>query len=77
MFSAQSFAWCSVGFAVLAAALWAASALVNLPVVRSTYDGIDGLEPFQAAIKKAARLNMLAAASAAISALCQAVSLAL
>jgi len=76
MIGAQSLTWCSVGFAALAAILWAASAMVNLPVVRSTYDGIDGLELFHAAMKKAARLNMLAAASAAASALCSALALA-
>lgn len=73
---AQCLSWLSAAFSLLAAILWAASALVNLPVVRSTYEGIDGLEPFQTAMKKAARLNMFAAAFAAVSALCQALSLA-
>lgn len=76
MISAQCLAWLSVGFAGLAAVLWGASALVNLPVVRSTYDGIDGLEPLHAAMKKAARLNTFAATAAAISAFCQALSIA-
>lgn len=78
MISTQMLNWtnASVVFAFLAAVLWAASAGVNLPVVRATYEGIDGLGPFQAAMKKAARLNMLAAAAAAISAFCQALSLA-
>lgn len=78
MISTQMLNWtnASVAFAFMAAILWAASAGVNLPVIGSTYDAIDRLEPFHAAMKKAARLNMLAAISAAISALCQALSLA-
>jgi hypothetical protein len=67
----------SVVFAFLAALLWGASAAVNIPLIGSGWGSLVGLDAFYAAMKKVARLNMLAAASAAISALCQALSLAL
>jgi hypothetical protein len=66
-----------VALAAIAAILWGASAGVNLPVIGSSYDAIDNLEPFHDAMKKAARLNMCAATSAALSATCQAIALAL
>jgi hypothetical protein len=66
--------WISVGFALLAAALWGWSALANVPVIGSAYAGIDNLEPFYKALKKIARLNFGAAGCAFISALLQAVS---
>lgn len=66
----------SVAFAFLAALLWGASAAVNIPLIGSGWGALVGLDAFYAATKKVARLNMLAAASAAISALCQALSLA-
>lgn len=65
----------SVAFAAAAAALWAWSSLVNLPVIGSTYSTIANLEPFYAALKKVSRLNAAAAACAFISALLQAFSL--
>ena len=49
----------SVLLALIAAALWAASAAVNLPVIGSAYGTIANLEPFYAAMKKVARLNKL------------------
>lgn len=67
----------SVVFAFLAALLWGPSAAVNIPLIGSGWGSLVGLDAFYAAMKKMARLNMLAAASAAISALCQALSLAL
>jgi hypothetical protein len=66
--------WISVGFAGLAAALWAWSSLVNVPVIGSTYGGIENLEPFHKALKKIARLNFGAGGCAFISALLQAIS---
>jgi hypothetical protein len=77
MLSTQFFAWCGVGFAGLAALLWAGSAAVNIPLIGSGYGAIAGLDEFYAATRKIARLNMFAAISAAISALCQALSLAM
>jgi hypothetical protein len=62
----------SVLFALLAAALWAWSSLVNLPVIGSAYGAIANLDPFYAALKKVARLNALAAACAFLSAFFQA-----
>jgi hypothetical protein len=67
--------WISVGFAALAAALWAWSALVNVPVIGSAYGGISNLEPFYKALKKIARLNFGAAGCAFISALIQTISI--
>jgi hypothetical protein len=75
MLNAQSLTWCSVGFAVLAALLWAGSAAVNIPLIGSGFGTLVGLNEFYAAMRKIARLNMLAAISAAISALCQGLSL--
>ncbi|OKO83747.1 hypothetical protein [Bradyrhizobium sp. NAS96.2] len=66
----------SVAFAFLAAFLWGASAFVNIPLIGSGFGALVGLDAFYGAMRKVARLNMLAAASAAISALCQAFSLA-
>jgi hypothetical protein len=65
----------SVLFALLAAAFWAWSSLVNLPVIGSAYGAIANLDPFYAALKKVARLNALAAGSAFFSALFQAIAL--
>jgi hypothetical protein len=62
----------SVQFALLAAALWAWSSLVNLPVIGSAYGAIANLNPFYGALKKVARLNALAAACAFVSAFLQA-----
>jgi hypothetical protein len=67
--------WVSVAFALLAAGLWAGSAFVNLPVIGSAYGSIANLDPFYSAMKKVARLNALAAGSAAMSAIFQALSL--
>jgi hypothetical protein len=66
--------WFSVGFAALAAALWAWSALVNVPVIVSAHGGISNLELFHKAIKKISRLNFAAASCAFIAALLQAIS---
>jgi hypothetical protein len=74
--NALSLTWCSVGFAVMAALLWAGSAAVNIPLIGSGYGTLVGLSEFYAAMRKVARLNMFAAISAAISALCQGLSLA-
>ncbi|QOG22249.1 MULTISPECIES: hypothetical protein [Bradyrhizobium] len=78
MVSAQVLNWtnASVVFAFLAALLWGASAAVNIPLIGSGWGALVGLDAFYAAMRKVARLNMLAAASAALSALCQALSLA-
>jgi hypothetical protein len=65
----------SVVFAALAALLWAWSSFVNLPVIGSAWGTIANLEPFYVAMKKTARLNSAAAASAFISALTQAIAL--
>jgi hypothetical protein len=65
----------SVVFAGLAALLWGWSAVVNLPMVQGTYDGIEGLGAFHEAIKKISRLNMGAAVFAFISAALQAIAL--
>ncbi len=62
----------SVLFALAAAALWAWSSLVNLPVIGSSYGAIANLDPFYAALKKVARLNALAAMFAFLSAVLQA-----
>jgi hypothetical protein len=62
----------SVLFALLAAALWSWSSLVNLPVIGSAFGAIANLDPFYAALKKVARLNALAAACAFVSAFLQA-----
>jgi predicted membrane-bound dolichyl-phosphate-mannose-protein mannosyltransferase len=69
--------WAGVAFAFVAAILWGMSAAVNLPVIGSSYGAIANLDPFYSALKKVARLNMLAAVFAALSALFQAVVLAL
>jgi hypothetical protein len=74
--SAQSLTWCTVGFAGLAAVLWAGSAAVNIPLIGSGWGTLVGLDAFYAAMRKVARLNMFAAISAALSALCQSLSLA-
>jgi hypothetical protein len=63
----------SVVFAALAAGLWAWSAVVNLPAVRATYEGIKELDAFAAALRKVSRLNMFAAGCAFVSALLQAI----
>ena len=76
-YKVQLFTWAGVAFAGLAAILWAASAAVNLPVIGSAYGAIANLDPFYGALKKVARLNMYAAISASLSALCQAIALAL
>ncbi|MGC2778066.1 MAG: hypothetical protein WA418_20760 [Bradyrhizobium sp.] len=73
---AQLVTWSSVVFAGLAAVLWGGSAAVNIPLIGSGWGALVGLDAFYAAMRKIARLNMLAATSAAISALCQALSLA-
>jgi hypothetical protein len=65
----------SVLFAALAALFWAWSALVNLPVIGSSYGAIANLDPFYAALKKVARLNVTAAGCAFVSALTQAIAL--
>jgi hypothetical protein len=65
----------SVVCAALAAIFWGWSSLVNLPIIASAYAVIDNLGPLYAALKKVARLNALAAASAFLSALTQAVAL--
>ncbi len=65
----------SVLFALLAAALWSWSSLVNVPVIGSSYGAIANLDPFYAALKKIARLNALAAACAFVSAFLQALVL--
>jgi hypothetical protein len=62
-------------FALLAAALWGWSALVNLPIIGSAYGAIANLDPFYAALKKVARLNGAAAFCAFVSAVAQAVAL--
>jgi hypothetical protein len=65
----------SVLFALLAAALWAWSSLVNLPVIGSAYGAIANLGPFYVALRRIARLNALAAACAFVSAFLQAFAL--
>jgi hypothetical protein len=65
----------SVLFALLAAALWAWSSLVNMPIIGSAYGAIANLDPFYAALKKVARLNAFAAACAFVSAFLQALVL--
>jgi hypothetical protein len=65
----------SVLLALFAAALWAASAAVNLPVIGSAWGTIANLEPFYAAMKKVARLNAGAASCAFASAAAQAIAL--
>jgi hypothetical protein len=65
----------SVLFALVAAVLWAASAMVNVPVLGSAYGAIHNLEPFYAAIKRISRLNAGAAICAFASAAAQAVAL--
>jgi hypothetical protein len=65
----------SVLFAAIAAALWAWASLVNLPIIGSTWETIGKLEPFYDAMKKVAKLNASAAASAFLSALFQAIAL--
>jgi hypothetical protein len=70
--------WASIGgvlFALLAAIFWASSSFVNLPVIGSAWGTIANLEPFYAAMKRVARLNMVAAFCAFVSALCQAIAL--
>lgn len=64
-----------VVFALLAAVLWGWSALVNLPVIGSSYGSIANLDPFYMALRKVARLNGLAAFCALISAVGQALAL--
>jgi hypothetical protein len=65
----------SVLFAALAAFFWARSALVTLPVIGSAYGAIANLDPFYAALKKVAGLNVKAAGCAFGSALTQAIAL--
>jgi hypothetical protein len=67
--------WISIGFAALAAALWGASALVNIPILQSGYGTLVGTEGFYAALSNIARLNAGAAACALGSAVAQAVAL--
>jgi hypothetical protein len=69
------FSGASVVFAALAAFFWGWSSLINLPVIGSAYGAIANLDPFYAALKRVARLNALAAASAFLSALTQASAL--
>jgi hypothetical protein len=57
------------------AALWAWASLVNLPIIGSGYGTITNLERFYDAMKKVAKLNASAAASAFLSALFQAIAL--
>jgi hypothetical protein len=54
---------------------WAWSALVNLPVIGSSYGAIANLDPFNAALKRIARLNVTAAGCAFVSAFAQAIAL--
>ena len=65
----------SVIFAALAAILWAWSSIINLPVLGSGWGTLVNSDAFYAAMKKIGRLNMSAAASAFVSALCQAIAL--
>jgi hypothetical protein len=58
------FSSASVIFAAFAAFFWGWSSLVNLPVIGSAYGAIANLDSFYAALKKVARLNAIAAASA-------------
>jgi hypothetical protein len=73
----QLLTWISVFLAGLAAVLWGASAAVNLPVIGSGWGTLVGLDAFYAAMRRVARLNMFAAASAALSALLQAIAMAI
>lgn len=61
--------------ALIAAALWAASAAVNLPVRGSAWGALHNLDGFYIAIKRVARLNSGAAFSAFGSAAAQALAL--
>jgi len=65
----------SVSLALIAASLWAASAMLNLPVIGSAYGSIANLEPFYAAMRRVARFNAGAAACAFLSAAAQALAL--
>jgi hypothetical protein len=65
----------SVTFAGLAAFLWAWSSMVNLPVLGSGWGTLVNSKEFYAAMRKIGRLNMSAAASAFVSAACQAVAM--
>jgi hypothetical protein len=62
----------SVLLALIAAALWAASAAVNLPVLGSAWGTIHNLDAFYVAMKRVARLNSGAAFCAFGSAAAQA-----
>jgi len=64
----------SVLFALSAAALWACSALVNLPMTVSPFGTIENLHTFYAGMKKVARLNAGAAFCAFTSAAAQAIA---
>jgi hypothetical protein len=65
----------SIIFATLAAMFWAWSSWVNLPVIGSAWGTLANIEPFYAAMRKIARLNMAAAACACLSAVSQAIAL--
>jgi hypothetical protein len=65
----------SVVFAGLAALFWLWASMVELPVIGSAYGAIANLDPFYAAMKKVALLNVRAARSAFISACLQAVAM--
>jgi hypothetical protein len=62
-------------FALAAAALWAWSSLVKLPVIGSAYGAIANLDPFYADLKKVSRLNAAAASAAFLSAAFQAIAI--
>jgi hypothetical protein len=73
MVTTLSFA--SVAFAGLAAFLWAWSSMVNLPVLGSGWGTLVNSDEFYAAMRRIGRLNMSAAASAFVSAFCQAIAM--
>jgi hypothetical protein len=61
--------WTSAGFALLAAVLWLASALVKLPIVQITWESIDHIVP---ALRRQSRWSAAAAICAALTAMIQA-----
>jgi hypothetical protein len=65
----------SIIFAALAAMFWAWSSWVNLPVIGSAWGTLSNIDPFYAAMRQIARLNMTAAACACVSAVSQAIAL--
>jgi hypothetical protein len=73
----QLLTWVSVFFAGVAAVLWGASAAANMPIIGSGWGTLVGLDAFYTAMRRVARLDMFAAASAALSALFQAIALAI